>query len=61
MTMEVLADWVSRISNVVWNGLLLYLLVGTGIIFTIRTRHSDRCRHGFAARPTVVSGLPRDT
>gem|GEM_PF-1486887 len=30
-------------------------------IFTIRTRHSDRCRHGFAARPTVVSGLPRDT
>ena len=38
MTMEVLADWVSRISNVVWNGLLLYLLVGTGIVFTIRTR-----------------------
>jgi len=36
--MEVLADWVSRISNVVWNGLLLYLLVGTGIVFTIRTR-----------------------
>ena len=28
MTMEVLADWVSRISNVVWNGLLLYLLLG---------------------------------
>ena len=38
MTMEVLADWVSRVSNVVWNGLLLYLLVGTGIVFTIRTR-----------------------
>ena len=38
MTMEVLADWVSRISNVVWNGLLLYLLDGTGIVFTIRTR-----------------------
>ena len=38
MTMEVLADWVSKVSNVVWNGLLLYLLVGTGIIFTIRTR-----------------------
>ena len=38
MTMEVLADWVSKISNVVWNGLLLYLLVGTGIVFTIRTR-----------------------
>ena len=38
MTMEVLADWVSKVSNVVWNGLLLYLLVGTGIVFTIRTR-----------------------
>ena len=38
MTMEVLAEWVSKVSNVVWNGLLLYLLVGTGIVFTIRTR-----------------------
>ena len=38
MTMEVLADWVSKVSSVVWNGLLLYLLVGTGIVFTIRTR-----------------------
>ena len=36
--MEVLADWVSKVSNVVWNGLLLYLLVGTGIVFTIRAR-----------------------
>lgn len=38
MTMEVLAEWVSKVSNIVWNGLLLYLLVGTGIVFTIRTR-----------------------
>ena len=38
MTMEVLADWVSRIRSVVWNGLLLYLLVGTGIVYTIRPR-----------------------
>ena len=36
MTMEVLADWVSKVSNVVWNDLLLYLLVGTGIAFTTR-------------------------
>ena len=61
MDMDLLAAKVSELAGFVWNGLLLYLLVGTGIIFTIRTRHSDRCRHGFAARPTVVSGLPRDT
>ncbi len=29
---------ISSISDVVWNSILLYLLVGTGIIFTIRTR-----------------------
>lgn len=33
-----MADLISKISDVVWNGMLLYLLVGTGIIFTIRTR-----------------------
>ena len=38
MSMDQLADIVSKISDVVWNGLLLYLLVGTGIVFTIRTR-----------------------
>lgn len=38
MSMDQLADLVSRISDVVWNSVLLYLLVGTGIIFTIRTR-----------------------
>ena len=36
--MEQLTNLVSQISDIVWNGLLLYLLVGTGIIFTIRTR-----------------------
>ena len=38
MTMDQLAALVSKISDIVWNTLLLYLLVGTGIIFTIRTR-----------------------
>ena len=38
MTMDQLAALVSKISDIVWNSLLLYLLVGTGIIFTIRTR-----------------------
>lgn len=38
MSMDQLAGVVSKISDVVWNGMLLYLLVGTGLIFTIRTR-----------------------
>ena len=38
MSMDQLADLVSKISDIVWNSILLYLLVGTGIIFTIRTR-----------------------
>ena len=38
MNMEQLAEWVSIISDFVWNNLLLWLLVGTGILFTIRTR-----------------------
>ena len=36
--MNQLAALISSISDVVWNSILLYLLVGTGIIFTIRTR-----------------------
>ena len=38
MDMDALAAQVSNLADFVWNGLLLYLLVGTGIIFTIRTR-----------------------
>ena len=38
MDMNQLADQVSNLAGFVWNGLLLYLLVGTGIIFTIRTQ-----------------------
>ena len=38
MDMDLLAAKVSELAGFVWNGLLLYLLVGTGIIFTIRTR-----------------------
>ena len=36
--MDLLAAKVSELAGFVWNGLLLYLLVGTGIVFTIRTR-----------------------
>ena len=57
MTMEVLADWVSRISNVVWNGLLLYLLVGTGIVFTIRTRFIQVRKFGAG----ICSAISRST
>ena len=38
MLMDQLAAVVDKISGIVWNSILLYLLVGTGIIFTIRTR-----------------------
>ena len=38
MSMDQLADLVSKISDIVWNSILLYLLVGTGVLFTIRTR-----------------------
>lgn len=32
MSMDQLADLVSKISDIVWNSVLLYLLVGTGIL-----------------------------
>ncbi len=36
--MDQLATLVDSISGFVWNSILLYLLVGTGIIFSVRTR-----------------------
>ena len=36
--MDAVNNVIVRISDVVWNYLLLFLLVGTGIFFTIRTR-----------------------
>ena len=38
MDMDLLAQWVDKVSGFVWNNLLLYLLVATGVLFTIRTR-----------------------
>ena len=38
MDMDLLAAKVSDLAGFVWNGLLLYLLVGTGLIITNRTR-----------------------
>ena len=35
MNMDLLADKVSQLAGFVWNGLLLYLLVGTGIILSL--------------------------
>lgn len=37
MAMDQLAALVGDLSDILWNSVLLYLLVGTGIIFTIRT------------------------
>lgn len=36
--MEQFTQLVDKISGIVWNSILLYLLVGTGILFTLRTR-----------------------
>ncbi len=46
MTMDQLAAFISSISDVVWNSVLIYLLVGTGIIYTIRTRFVQIRRFG---------------
>lgn len=36
--MEYLAEVVDQVSGFVWNSVLLYLLVGTGLLFSLRTR-----------------------
>lgn len=36
--MDYFAELIDKISGFIWNGILLYLLVGTGILFTVRTR-----------------------
>ena len=36
--MEQFTQLVDQVSSIVWNSILLYLLVGTGILFTVRTR-----------------------
>lgn len=36
--MEQFTQLVDKVSGIVWNSILLYLLVGTGILFTVRTR-----------------------
>ena len=50
MDMNQLADQVSQLASFVWNGLLLYLLVGTGVIFTIRTRFIQVRKFGTGLR-----------
>lgn len=36
--MEQFTQLVDKISGIVWNNILLYLLIGTGVLFTLRTR-----------------------
>ena len=56
MNMDQLAALVSTISDFVWNNLLLWLLVGTGIWFTIRTRFVQVRKFGEGFR-RLVSGF----
>lgn len=48
--MDALNNAVLQISDVIWNGLLLWLLVGTGIFYSIRTRFVQVRRFGAAMR-----------
>ena len=50
--MDALNNAVLQISDVIWNGLLLWLLVGTGIFYSIRTRFVQVRRFGAAMRRT---------
>ena len=36
--MAVFTAWIEQFSDVLWNSLLLFLLVGTGLYFTVRLR-----------------------
>lgn len=51
MSMEQLAQWVDTVSGFVWNNLLLYLLVATGVLFSVRT--------GFVQIRKFVPGMKR--
>lgn len=55
MDMDQLAALVDRVSSFVWNGLLLYLLVGTGIIFSVRTRFVQVRKFGTGLRRMFAS------
>ena len=44
--MDALNSTVLQISDVIWNGLLLWLLVGTGVFYSIRTRFVQVRRFG---------------
>ena len=55
MDMDLLAAKVSELAGFVWNGLLLYLLVGTGLIFTISTRFIQGRKFGTGFRPLFGS------
>lgn len=53
--MEEFAQLIDKISGVIWNNILLYLLVGTGILFTIRTRFVQVRKFGEGFRRTFSS------
>ena len=48
--MEELSQIISSVSGFVWNNLLLYLLVGTGLIFSLRTKFIQVRKFGTGLR-----------
>ena len=53
--MAVFTAWIEQFSDVLWNSLLLFLLVGTGLYFTVRLRGVQVRRFGEG----VPSGVRR--
>ena len=48
--MEELSQIISSVSGFVWNNLLLYVLVGTGLIFSLRTKFIQVRKFGTGLR-----------
>ena len=51
--MAVFTAWIEQFSDVLWNSLLLFLLVGTGIYFTVRLRGVQVRRFGEGDRKST--------
>ena len=66
VSMAAFTTFIEQLSDVLWNSLLLFLLVGTGVYFTVRLRGVQVRRFGEASavcsaalRCAAKGGTPR--
>ena len=52
--MAVFTAWIEQFSDVLWNSLLLFLLVGTGLYFTVRLRGVQVRRFGEGVHLSLI-------